>query len=175
MKGPLERNDPFDQKIREKVYLEGNNLVDIGPGIRPFDGFCADTHLCIEPHWEYVKILSDRGYPIIQAEALTVLPLLRNFEVILFIDVIEHMTKHDGLLCLNFAKSIATKQVVVFTPLGFMEQEVGEDGLDAWGMHGGDWQTHKSGWTPDEFQGWDISIGRNYHGSHSAFAAVLNK
>ncbi len=176
MKGPLRRNDPFDQGILESIASH-TSVIDVGPGIRPFDYFniSTESYLCIEPHWEYVKVLVDMGYQVIQAEALTVLPLIHNFEVVLFIDVIEHMTKDDGIRCLESARLLATKQVVVFTPLGFMEQGVGEDGLDAWGMHGGDWQTHKSGWTPDEFNGWDISIGRNYHGSHSAFAAVLNK
>ena len=174
MKGPLRRNDPYDQGVLEKI-LPCERLIDIGPGIRPFDGFKASTHLCIEPHGEYVNVLTERGYPIIQDIAIDVLPCLRNFETILFIDVIEHMTKQDGLLCLSLAKNLATKQVVIFTPLGFMEQEIGEDGLDDWGYHGGIWQTHKSGWTPDEFQGWDIYVGNNYHGSHSAFAAVLNK
>ncbi len=174
MKGPLGRNDPFDQGVLDSI-IPCDRLIDVGPGIRPFDGFKAKTHLCIEPHFEYANVLCKRGYPVIQHEAYYTLPYLRNFEVILFLDVIEHMTKQKGEICINFAKGYATKQVVVFTPLGFMEQGVGEDGLDAWGMHGGDWQTHKSGWTPDEFDGWDISIGRNYHGSHSAFAAVLNK
>lgn len=174
MKGPLRRNDPYDQGVLDKI-LPCERLIDVGPGIRPFDGFKAATHLCIEPHWEYADVLSELGYPVIQGDALTILPFLRNFETILFIDVLEHIDKDDGLHCLDFAKILATKQVVVFTPLGFMEQGVGKDGLDAWGYHGGDWQTHKSGWTPDEFQGWDIYVGNNYHGSHSAFAAVLNK
>lgn len=174
MKGPLRRNDPYDQGVLEKI-TPCERLIDVGPGIRPFDGFKASTHLCIEPHGGYVDILIKQGYPVIKATAYSALPSLRNFEVILFIDVIEHMTKQEGIVCLNFARTFATKQVVVFTPLGFMEQGVGEDGLDAWGMHGGEWQTHKSGWIPDEFQGWDIYVGNNYHGSHSAFAAVLNK
>lgn len=174
MDGPLNKNDPYDQGILDSI-TPCERLIDIGPGIRPFDHFRAPTHLCIEPHWEYVRVLTKQGYPVIQSTALLALPSLRNFEVVLFIDVIEHMAKVDGSLCLRLAMALATKQVVVFTPLGFMKQEVGEDSLDAWGYHGGVWQTHKSGWTPDEFQGWDVSIGRNYHGSHSAFAAVWNK
>ncbi len=175
MKGPLRRNDPFDKGVLDSV-IPCDRLIDVGPGIRPFDGFKAKTtHLCIEPHWEYVDKLWDMNYPTIPCAAIDVLPYLIKFETILFIDVIEHMTKVEGQACLECAKFLATKQVVVFTPLGFMEQEVGEDDLDAWGMHGGSWQEHKSGWTPEDFQGWDISIGRNYHGSHSAFAAVLNK
>ncbi len=174
MKGPFHRNDPFDQGIVEKI-LPCERLLEIGPGIRPFDHFKASTHLCIEPHWEYVKVLSELGYPVVQTTAVDALPSLKNFETILFIDVIEHMTKKDGHLSICFALLNATKQVVVFTPLGFMEQGVGEDGLDAWGYHGGTWQEHKSGWTPDEFQGWDIYVGDNYHRGHSAFAAIFNK
>lgn len=173
MIGPLSDNTTYDQEIQSRIS-PCDRLIDVGPGIRPFDGFLAETHLCIEPHGEYVEVLSRMGYPIIQDIAYTALPTLRNFEVILFIDVIEHMTKEDGLTCLTFAKVLATKQVVVFTPLGFMEQGVGEGGLDAWGMYGGHWQTHKSGWTPDEFSGWDIYVGKGYHEPHDAFTAIWN-
>lgn len=174
MKGPLRRNDPYDQGVLEKI-LPCERLIDVGPGIRPFDGFEAATHLCIEPHWEYVEVLGKRSYPIIQDVACNVLSLLTNFEIILFLDVIEHMEKKEGVFCIEMAKKFATRQVVVFTPLGFMEQKTGYEGLDSWGYHGGIWQTHKSGWAPDEFQGWDIYVGNNYHEGHSAFAAVLNK
>lgn len=173
MKGPLSANDPYDQEVHSRI-TPCKRLIDVGPGIRPFDGFQANTHLCIEPHGEYIEYLSNAGYPIVRTDAFTALPLLSNFETILFMDVIEHMCKHDGVVCLTYAKMLATKQVVVFTPLGFMEQGVGEDGLDAWGMYGGSWQTHKSGWTPDEFSGWDIMVGRGYHGTHDAFVAIWN-
>ncbi len=173
MDGPLSEDFPYARKVQNRI-LPCDRLIDVGPGIRPFDGFQAKTHLCIEPHGEYVDVLIRQGYPVIKDTAYSALPPLRNFETILFIDVIEHMTKQDGVVCLNFAKTFATKQVIVFTPLGFMEQGTGEDDLDAWGMHGGHWQTHKSGWTPDEFEGWDILIGEDYHGTHSAFAAIWN-
>lgn len=173
MKGPLNANDPYDREVHSKI-TPCSRLIDIGPGIRPFDGFQATTHLCIEPHGEYVDVLSKMGYPVVWAPALTAIPLLLNFEVILFIDVIEHMTKQDGLICLEYAQEFATKQVVVFTPLGFMEQQTGKNGLDAWGMYGGHWQEHKSGWTPDEFSGWDILVGRHYHGAYDAFTAIWN-
>lgn len=173
MDGPLSSDTPYDRKIQSKI-IPCDRLIDIGPGIRPFDGFKAKTHLCIEPHKEYADILSGQGYPVMLATGFKALPLLHNFEVILFIDVIEHMFKEDGLVCLKYAMTIATKQIIVFTPLGFMEQKIGEDGLDAWGLHGGHWQTHKSGWTPDEFQGWGIFVGKGYHGEYDAFTAIWN-
>jgi len=173
VKAPLSANDPYDREVQSKI-IPCDRLIDVGPGIRPFEGFKAGTHLCIEPHGEYVEILSKRGYPIIQNVACDVLPILINFETILFLDVIEHMRKKDGIFCIETAKRVATKQIVVFTPLGFMEQKTGYEGLDSWGYHGGSWQEHQSGWTPDEFQGWEILVGRNYHGTHSAFAAVWN-
>jgi hypothetical protein len=173
MNGPFYPDKPFDKKIIDSIF-PCERLVDVGPGIRPFDSFKASTHLCIEPHWEYVKVLSERGYPVVQATALEVLPGLRNFETILFIDVIEHMTKADGWSCLYHALSCATKQVVVFTPLGFMDQSQIGDEPDPWGYSGWEWQTHQSGWTPEEFRGWDVSISPRYHGDQGAFAAVWN-
>ena len=157
------------------TILPGDRLIDVGPGIKPYGHSTYRTHLCIEPHWEYAEVLSEGGYPVMQTEAVIGLPLLRNFEVILFIDVIEHMTKKDGIKCLKMAEEIATKQVVVFTPLGFMKQEPEGDEPDPWGYDGWEWQRHRSGWTPEDFQGWEISVDKRFHEDHGAFAAVLNK
>ncbi len=178
MNGPFhgapEVGKPLARKIVRAIH-PCDRLLDVGAGIRPYDHFDARVHLCIEPHWEYVNVLIERGYPVIQSPAVDVLPSLRNFETILFIDVIEHMVKEDGLLCVNLASSLATKQVVVFTPLGFIAQEPTREGFDPWGYSGWEWQTHRSGWTPDDFKGWKIEVDETFHRDHGAFFAVLNK
>ncbi len=178
MKGPFHNIDEYSKPLARKIVgaiLPCDRLVDVGAGIRPYDLINPRVHLCIEPHGEYVRALSREGYPIIEATAVEALPLLRNFQTVLLLDVIEHMTKEDGLLTLDLATNLATKQVVVFTPLGFVKQEPIGDEKDPWGYQGWAWQTHRSGWNPSEFKGWETKVDPTFHGGHGAFFAVLNK
>ncbi len=79
------------------------------------------------------------------------------------IDVVEHLEKEEGLRLLCLTERIARRQIVLFTPLGFMPQEH-LDGKDAWGLEGGRWQEHKSGWLPEDFgESWDIYASEEYH------------
>jgi hypothetical protein len=62
------------------------------------------------------------------------------------------------------AKRVARRQVVIFTPLGFYPQSYEPDERDRWGMTGGVWQTHRSGWQPDDFDsGWRVIACRDFH------------
>jgi len=122
------------------------------------DWFKPAKHICIEPHYEYAEWLRERGYPVVQATALTVLDKMERVDTIFMLDVIEHMQKDEGLAVLEIAKKKAN-QVVVFTPIGFHEQSYKEGDKDAWGMNGTDWQTHRSGWMPSEFAGWNVHEG----------------
>ena len=81
------------------------------------------------------------------------------------LDFIEHLTKGEGFDFLAQAERVARRQVVLFTPLGYFPQSYEDaDEMDGWRMHGGYWQTHRSGWTPDDFPaGWDIIACREYH------------
>ena len=62
---------------------------------------------------------------------------------------------------------IARVQVVIFTPLGMYPQEYDEGDADAWGMDGGHWQTHRSGWFPAELarvgEGWEAVVVPEFH------------
>ena len=87
-----------------------------------------------------------------------------SIDVIALIDVIEHMPKDVGLEVIEQAKRVCKNNIVVFTPLGFLEQEH-PDGKDAWGMSGGEWQRHLSGWLPSDFEGgdWNYFVLEDFH------------
>jgi hypothetical protein len=74
-------------------------------------------------------------------------------EQILLLDVVEHMDRAVGELVIDLAKERATRQIVVYTPIGFKSQI-----SDAWGLGGDTWQRHRSGWTPEDFRGWTIRL-----------------
>jgi hypothetical protein len=66
------------------------------------------------------------------------------------VDIIEHLEKDEGMKLLKCTENIARSQVVIFTPYGILPQSH-PDGKDAWGLNGCDWQQHKSGWLPEDF------------------------
>ena len=59
---------------------------------------------------------------------------------------------------LREAERVARRQIVVGTPQGFYPQSYEDPNKpDRWGMGGGYWQTHRSGWDFEDFgDRWDI-------------------
>ena len=123
------------------------SIIDVGCGIRP--ALPNDPRVIhVEPYDAYVDVLRGNGLFTIQGTAQDIIPRIRCADVILLLDVIEHLEKAEGLKLLDCLWK-STKKVVVFTPIGFMQQTE-----DAWHLGGDVWQTHRSGWLPEEFTGW---------------------
>lgn len=84
----------------------------------------------------------------------------KSFDVVAFIDALEHLCKRDAIYCLKEAEGLAKEQVIIFCPKG-------DDPLDydAWG-YGNDYhQTHKSKWYGEELEslGYKVTVLQNYH------------
>lgn len=149
-------------QVAFKEVQSCDTLLDVGCGIRPFTKVKCKKHICVEPHHEYAEILKNNGYEVIQKKAVEALDDIETVDTILALDVIEHMERADGDAFIKKALKKAKKQVVVFTPLGFMPQE--EEGeRDSWGLHGQEFQKHRSGWVPDDFHGWMCYLERQFH------------
>lgn len=157
--------------IRHRVK-PASVVLDVGCGIQPQTLVWPKLHLCVEVHGEYVDYLRRRfaGSPshvVMHAswqDALRVLPD-RSVDTVFALDFIEHLEKQEGFRFLDEASRVARRQVVVFTPLGYFPQSYDRsDARDRWGMHGGFWQTHRSGWVADDFPAeWEIVGCRDYH------------
>lgn len=128
------------------------SVIDVGAGLRPVEWNTDARRLCVEPYWLYADRLRAAGFNVIQAIAVDVLPWLRA-DAIYMLDVIEHMERAEGELALELALKAARRQVVIYTPFGFLPQE-----RDGWELGGDHWQKHRSGWTPDDFPGWSIQL-----------------
>jgi hypothetical protein len=89
----------------------------------------------------------------------------KSVDSVFALDVIEHMEKEDGLKFLKEAERVARQQIMIYTPLGFYPQTYDDpDKSDRWGMGGGYWQTHRSGWSPEDFgEGWELICCKEYH------------
>ena len=106
----------------------------------------------------------------------------RSVDTVFLTDVIEHLEKEDGRRLLTATEAIVQRQIVVFTPLGFMMNSH-PPGVDAWGMDGVSWQEHRSGWMPEDFDETWKTIGckefhltehdgEKYEKPHGAFWAI---
>ncbi len=66
-----------------------------------------------------------------------------SFDCVIAIDLIEHLSKEDGLILIKRMEEIAKKKIIIFTPNGFLEQGVYDNNK---------WQIHNSGWGVKEMK-----------------------
>lgn len=93
-------------------------------------------------------------------------------DVAMLIDVIEHMSKADGITLLRGLKEVFRK-ILVMTPDGFVEQNDDVTGYE------NSWQVHECGWTKEELEaeGFIVSVQENFHPhiSRNALFAVWTR
>jgi len=153
------------------LVIETDIALDLGCGIVPMNYFRPKLHIMVEPWHEYAAILahrhtSDKSVLVLNTTAWIALRQLPDNSVdsIFLLDVIEHLQKEDGRRLIGEMERVARRQIVVFTPLGFMPQHVEDGRPDAWGLSGAKMQEHKSGWTPDDFSDpWTFQVCETYH------------
>lgn len=133
---------------RPAALTQCSRVLEIGPGVRPMQWYEPDEYEAWEPYEPYVKKLRAAGYKTVNMAADGLRQLENDsWEQVIALDVIEHMDRRQGLDFLYHAMRIATDQVVIYTPMGFLEQND-----DGWGLGGDYWQTHRSGWVPKDFE-----------------------
>jgi len=132
--------------IRRNVHYH-NVVVDIGCGKTKLDYVTYDTLYRIDPTME-VETKYDMQGTWIDA---VIRMRTTNVDCVFLMDVIEHLSKSQASDLLQLTE-LYSKQIVVFTPLGFMTQE---DGV---------WNTHKSGWFQHDFKDrWTSWVIPNFH------------
>jgi hypothetical protein len=155
----------------EKLIRETDVVLDIGCGIKPMNYFNPKLHIMADPCKEYINILTfqyagDKSKLILLQNALSILKEMadNSIDSIFLLDVIEHIDKEEGFKIIAECERVAREQIIIFTPLGFMPQHIDKDGIDAWGLNGGTFQQHISGWTPADFDSaWSMHICKEFH------------
>ena len=66
-----------------------------------------------------------------------------SFDCVCVLDVLEHLTKEEGITLIRNMERIARLKVIIFTPNGFLPQ--GEE-------YGNPFEIHKSGWSVQELR-----------------------
>lgn len=147
---------------RPDNLIECDTVLDLGCGVRPITWYKAAHHVCVDAHKPYLDIVANAGgYHCLHSTALDAIRAVKAGSVgaIYCLDMIEHLTREDGHELVRLALMAQPRQIVIFTPVGFLKQE----GPDPWGLGGEKWQEHRSGWTPVDFPGWSVSYyGRGF-------------
>jgi len=138
---------------REGLYPTGKiqTVLDVGCGLSFKSQYIsAQVRVGVEIYRPYIeKIETDVPFACVNADALDIgkLFLPRSFDLVLLLDIVEHLGKEDSLRLMDMAEEIARVAVIVETPKGYIPQNI-----DIWGWGGHEFQTHRCGWTPDEFE-----------------------
>ena len=137
----------------EGLYPTGKigSVLDVACGLSLKSQYIdAEIRVGVDIYRPYLeKIRADVPYVALEADALDIgkLFLPRSFDLVLLLDIVEHIEKPDSLRLMEMAEAIARVAVIVETPKGYVPQN-----MDIWG-HGGDaFQTHRCGWEPEELE-----------------------
>ena len=125
--------------------VDCNSVLDIGCGPSSPLQYCENIEYSVEVeaykpylekskekniHTKYIDSkIEDLNFPN------------RSFDAVIMIEVIEHLSKQDGLSILRKAEKWARKKVIVTTPNGFLQQK---------DIDNNPYQRHLSGWSLKE-------------------------
>jgi SAM-dependent methyltransferase len=141
------------------LYPEGPivSVLDVGCGLALKSQFiAAEIRVGLDLWRPYLERIDAKvPYVTVNADAMRIdeLFLPNSFDLVLLLDIIEHLEKPDALRLMEKAETVARKAVVVETPKGFLAQNI-----DILGLGGDHLQTHRSGWDAEEFLvlGYDV-------------------
>lgn len=113
--------------------------------------FDADIRVGVDIYKKYLENIElERNVPyvLLHADILKIdeLFLPKSFDLVLLLDIVEHLEKERSLELIKKAENIAKKAVIIETPNGYIPQDI-----DILGYGGHEFQTHRCGWEPEEF------------------------
>ncbi|GGA35964.1 class I SAM-dependent methyltransferase [Paenibacillus physcomitrellae] len=163
-------NANFISLLRQQFRYCGS-VLDVGCGLGLlWDHYDCNIIVAMDIHRPYLENLRKTSafvLPIVaDARQIGSLLMPRSVDAVALIDSLEHLSKGDARKVLSAAEKIARQRVVIFTPRGFFPQE----SLDNYGLKGEKFQTHQSGWEPEEFmqRGYRVIVLKGFHNAQNA-------
>lgn len=159
----------FRPLVRE-LSRDCDSVLDVGTGLmHSLDLVACRVKLGLDAHRPYLE----DGRTVADAVPInaSALDMERIFvpgavDLVTLIDVLEHFTPEDARAVLGQAESVARRRVLLFTPRGEFPQE----GFDAFGLGGEEYQRHRSSWEPEDLaaMGYRVVVLDGYHGPDNA-------
>ncbi len=127
------------------------SVLDVACGLSLKSKFIpAQIRVGVDIYDKYFDhIESDVPYVVIKHDIrkLNEIFVPKSFDLVIALDVIEHLEKQESLDMIAECERIARKGVILETPKGYVPQN-----LDIQGYGGHEYQTHRCGWEPDEIR-----------------------
>lgn len=137
---------------REGLWKLGEDItiLDVGCGLSFRSKFIpASLRVGVDIYDKYFDFIeSDVPYAVVKYDIRQLRDIFvkKSFDLVIILDVVEHLTKEESLKLIKDCESIARKAVIIETPEGFIYQNI-----DILGHGGDEYQTHRSGWEVSEF------------------------
>jgi len=156
-------------KVMRNDVAGAKSLLDVGCMFGDYMAAFSDIvrrREGIEIFEDYERLQMDKeeGAEYRYGDAREILPTLSEgyADLVLMIDVIEHMTMADGEDLIKEAKRIA-KKIILFTPEGDLPQHPNESTIAINRGYGTDfesnpYQGHKSGWSIGDLENQDFHV-----------------
>jgi len=127
------------------------SILDVACGLSLKSKFIpAKIRVGVDIYEEYFKhIESDKPYVVLKHDVRKLEKIFqpKSFDLVLALDIIEHLKKSESINMLKQCEKIARKAVIIETPLGFVPQN-----MDILGYGGHSVQTHRCGWEVEELE-----------------------
>lgn len=144
-------------KIVEQYTDKGETLLSLCAGIGlELNNIDQKSITAVDLSPQYTDILKEK-FPEIDVICSDALDFVKqaddnSYDVISFLDGLEHLDKEIGRQVLEECKRVAKKRVILFFPSGDTEDGyLAQHPHNAWNVEGADeYQTHKSGWLKQE-------------------------
>jgi hypothetical protein len=146
---------------REGLYPEQriSSILDVACGLSLKSQYlAADIRVGVDIYKPYLQKI-DATVPYVtvlyDVRKLDDIFVEKSFDLVLMLDIIEHLEKDESLAMMQMAEKIAKVAVIVETPEGFVPQNI-----DIWGHGGDEFQTHRCGWEKAELEGMGYKVIR---------------
>jgi hypothetical protein len=151
----------WEKNTIEKILKDANlwnfkkgeiiSILDVACGLSFKSKYLdAQIRVGVDIHDEYFNhIESEVPYVLVKHDVrkLDEIFVDKSFDLVIALDIIEHLEKEESLAMIEQCEKIAKKAVILETPKGFVPQNIDIQG------HGADeWQTHRCGWEVEELE-----------------------
>lgn len=150
-------------------FKEGEivSILDVACGLSLKSKFIpAQIRVGVDIYDKYFDhIEADVPYVVIKHDVrkLNDIFVPKSFDLVIALDVIEHIEKKEALDMIAQCEKIARKAVILETPKGYIPQNI-----DVLGHGGHEYQTHRCGWEAEELEkmGYEVVV-RDYQMSNA--------
>lgn len=139
-------------ELIQNYISKDDTVLDVGCGILfAIDGLKCKSYLGLDIWLAYLEQVRDR-YSVIKMDVKNDLYqfLDNSFDVVVSLDLVEHLTQEEAWRVIYHMKRIARKRVIIFTPSKFETND--EAVKNAWDLGECQYQKHQCLLTQQQFE-----------------------